>query len=82
MDILTVAVTGVLCIACFYFGAKVGQTVAKGRDIEVPTVNPVKIIKERQDKREADKKIAKIETILHNIDRYDGTSVGQEDIPR
>lgn len=82
MDILTLLVTGVLCITCFYMGAKVGQTVAKGRDIEVPTVNPMKIYKERQDKREADKEIAKIETILHNIDRYDGTSVGQEDIPR
>lgn len=82
MDILSVIVTGVLCIACFYIGAKTGQTVAKGKDIEMPKVNPMKIYKERQDKREADKELEKIETILQNIDRYDGTSVGQQDIPR
>lgn len=82
MDILSVIVTGVLCIACFYIGAKVGQMTVKGQDIPVPTVNPMKIYKEKQDKREADKEQAKIDTILQNIDRYDGTSVGQQDIPR
>lgn len=82
MDILSVIVTGVLCITCFYIGAKTGQTVAKGKDIELPTVNPMKIYKERQEKREAEKEQDRLDTILQNIDRYDGTSVGQQDIPR
>ena len=82
MTALTILVTGTLCIACFYIGAKVGQTVSKGEKIEIPTVNPIKIIQERQEKRAAEEEKNRINMILRNIDTYDGTAFGQQDVPR
>lgn len=82
MDILLVMAVGTLNVVCFLIGAKVGQTVTKGKDIEMPNVNPMKLYKDHQEKREADRERDRLETIMRNIERYDGTSVGQEDIPR
>ncbi len=80
MEILTVLVTGTLCCVCFLIGAKVGQTVAQGKDIEVPTVNPMQAIRERQNKQKAEMEQDKMEKVLRNIERYDGTEHGQEDV--
>lgn len=80
MEILTVLVTGALCCVCFLIGAKVGQTVAQGKDIEVPTVNPMQAIRERQNKQAAEMEQDKMDKILRNIERYDGTEHGQEDV--
>lgn len=82
MDTLTILVVGTLNVVCFLIGAKVGQTVSKGEEIEVPTLNPMKAYKEHLDKREAEKEQSRLETILHNIECYDGTDRGQEDVPR
>ena len=82
MDILTMVVTGTLCIVCFYFGAKVGQTVVKGKDIETPNLNPMKLYQAHKDNKEAEMKKNRMDIILKNIDRYDGTGNGQEDVPR
>ncbi len=82
MDILTVLVVGTLNIVCFFIGAKVGQAVVKGKDLELPSVNPMKAYREMQEKREAEKEQNKLDTILRNVERYDGTEFGQEDIPR
>ena len=73
--------TGCLCIACFYLGAKVGQKVSKGEEIETPSVNPLKAYREHEVKREAKAEQERIDTIMRNIERYDGTSAGQEDVP-
>ena len=84
MEILLVLVVGTLCIACFFVGAKVGQTVSNGERIETPDLNPVKAIKEHQEKkaaeREQETEQRKIETIMRNIEAYDGTTKGQEDV--
>lgn len=82
MTILTILAVGTLCIVCFFVGAKVGQTVAKGEDIELPNVNPLEAIKEHQAKKEAETEQDKINTILQNIESYDGTAYGQKDVPR
>jgi hypothetical protein len=82
MEALTIAVTGLLCIICFIIGAKVGQTVSKGEDIELPEVNPMKAIKEHRAKQEAEMEQNRIDTIMRNIESYDGTTMGQEDVPR
>lgn len=82
MDILLVLTVGALCIGCFLIGAKVGQTVAKGEDIVLPEVNPVKAVTDYRNKRKAEEEKNKYDTILRNIDSYDGTGVGQEDVPR
>ena len=86
MDVLSILAIGTLCIACFYVGAKVGQTIKNGETVELPQMNPITTIQERvQERREKKKEMeekAVIETLLHNIDVYDGTGIGQKDIPR
>lgn len=73
----------VLCIVSFVIGAIIGQSSKKGKDI---TLNPVKIIKENkvesEIKKEEDLKRQQINTMLKNIDNYDGSGMGQEEIPR
>lgn len=73
---------GITNILCFVIGAKVGQTVSKGKDIEVPTINPKQIMQERENRREAERVQDRIETIMENIKNYDGTGAGQKDVPR
>ena len=80
MEILLVLTVGAMCIGCFIVGAKVGQTVAKGETIETPTVNPLKAIREHDAKKEAKIEQDRIEKIMQNIERYDGTSNGQVDV--
>lgn len=80
MDIIEVAVIGLLNIACFYLGAKVGQKVVKGETIEIPSINPIELIREHNEKKEAEMQQNKLETIMRNIEAYDGTSRGQEDV--
>lgn len=81
MEILTIAVTGALCIVCFFIGAKVGQTVSKGEDIHVPNINPMELYRVRQGRKEAEREQNKLDALMHNIEVYDGTSAGQKDIP-
>ena len=82
MELLTILATGTLCIVCFFIGAKVGQKVSKGETIETPTLNPLKAIRERQDRKAAEEAQERYDTILRNIERFDGTERGQEDVPR
>ena len=72
--------TGFLCIACFIIGAKVGQTVSNGEKVEMPKVDLFKAHREREARKEMQMKQDKLDTVLRNIDRYDGTSKGQEDV--
>lgn len=62
----------------FYLGAKIGQTVAKGEKLEIPT--PVKVIEEVKENRERKKEQDKLNTMLENINNYDGTGAYQKDI--
>ena len=81
MEVLLILAIGFVCMACFLMGAKVGQAVAKGEKVEMP-INPLTAARERQTKQEAEFEQNRLNTILHNIDRYDGTSDGQKDVPR
>lgn len=80
MEVLMLAVMGAVNIACFIIGAKVGQKVVKGEDIKLPTINPMEAHREREAKREAQREQDKLETIMRNIEAYDGTGHGQEDV--
>lgn len=72
-----------MCILSFVIGAIIGQRAQKGKDI---TLNPVKVIKENKTeskvKKEEDLKRRQIDTMLKNIDNYDGSGMGQTEIPR
>lgn len=80
--ILTILAVGALNVACFFIGAKVGQTVAKGESIKTPTLNPVQLYREREARKEAEAERNKIDAIMRNIENYDGTGAHQEDVPR
>ena len=83
MDILLIAVVGTLNIVCFFVGAKVGNAVAKGKDIEVPKIpSPITAYKAHIATKEAEIEKNRLDIILRNIERYDGTANGQEDVPR
>ena len=81
MEALIVLITSVANLACFVIGAKVAQMMAKGEDIKLPTVNPLEIARDMRERREADRAKDRVDTILRNIDKYDGTGYGQEDVP-
>lgn len=80
--ILILVVSGTLNVVCFFIGAKVGQTVASNKPIKAPEINPVKIIEERRKEENLREEATRNEIILENIDHYDGTSIGQKDVPR
>jgi flagellar basal body-associated protein FliL len=82
LALLVALVVGTLCIVCFYIGAKVGQTVAMGEKIETPIETVKNAVREHQERKEAEAKQNELETIMRNIDSYDGTGYGQEDVPR
>jgi hypothetical protein len=80
MEIMLIAVVSAFNVMCFIIGAKVGQKVARNETIKLPNFNPFEAVREMQDKKEAEREQQRTETILHNIDNYDGTSNGQKDV--
>lgn len=82
MEIALVLTVGVLCISCFMIGAKVGQTVSKGEDVKLPNINPIEAYREHENKKNAREEQDKLDTIMRNIERYNGTAEGQEDLPK
>jgi hypothetical protein len=80
MEIVLVLTVGALCIGCFLIGAKAGQAVSKGEDVKLPSVNPIKAVREHNARKEAEMQQDKLNTILRNIECYDGTGKGQEDV--
>ena len=80
MEVLLMAVLAASNIACFLIGAKVGQKVSKDEEImmEMPKLDYAK----QKSRKEAEWEQNRIDTILRNVEAYDGTSYGQEDVPR
>jgi hypothetical protein len=82
MEVLLLVAMAASNIVCFMVGAKVGQKVSKGEEVELPNLNPLEAVREHNAKKEAEYQQRVNETILRNIESYDGTGYGQEDIPR
>lgn len=80
MEILIILAVGALNIVCFFVGAKVGQTVNKGEPLEVPSLNPMQAIREARERKEARREQSKFDTIMQNVEAYDGTGAGQKDV--
>ena len=81
MELLLILSTGLINVLCFLIGAKVGQTVVKGKEVELPTINPMEAYRQHQEKREAEKEKQINDIILENIDNYDGTGNNQKEVP-
>lgn len=82
MEIALLLIASASNILCFIIGAKVGQKVVKGEPIKLPEFHPIQAIQERESKRAQEKEQERIDTIMRNIEGYDGTARGQEDVPR
>ena len=87
METLTLVAVVTFCnISCFVLGSKMCQKTSKKtktskvKEVKLPSINPLKAIKEHQSKKAAEKEQSRIETIMQNIEKYDGTSRGQEDV--
>lgn len=80
--ILLIVAVALINVLSFTIGAKIGQKVVKGEKIELPKVNPMEAYREHQEKKALAEELDKIETIMRNIERYDGTEAGQEDVPK
>lgn len=73
---------GLINALCFVLGAKVGQRVQMGKEIEMPRIEPLNAIREYNEGREQRKEQERLKVIAENIDNYNGTSIGQQDVPR
>ena len=82
MEVVLLAVMAISNILCFMIGAKVGQAVSKGEKVEIPSVDPVKAVREHKSRKEYEKVLGEYETVLENVEKYNGTSIGQRDVPR
>lgn len=80
MEVLLIAISSAANILCLIIGAKVGQSVSKGEKVEMPNLNPLKAIRESQARKAVSAEQEKKRKILDNIERYDGTSRGQQDV--
>lgn len=65
-------------VACLIVGAKVGMKACRGEDIKLP--GPVAKVQSFKDSKEYKKEQENLDIMLHNIDVYDGTSLGQKDM--
>ena len=67
-----------------WFGAKLGQKLARGEEIETP--HPIQTWQEhyaqREARKEAEREREKVNAILENVGSYDGTGANQRDVPR
>ena len=81
MEVLLLLVMGVMNIACFVIGAKVGQTVANGEEVKLPAVKPAEEVQVQPVQTEEEMEKNQFNIIMQNVDNYDGTSQGQVDVP-
>lgn len=72
---------GIFIILAYTLGLKNCQKLKNNEEIKMPEVNPIKIVRNEIDAFEQRKKQDVYDTIMANIDNYDGTGLGQKDIP-
>jgi hypothetical protein len=84
-NIITILVVGILNVVCLFCGLKVGMSVVKGEPIELPSlpsINPLKAYREREERKEAEREQETFDTIMQNIEAYNGTSANQKDVSK
>lgn len=78
MEVVTILAVGFVCMASFLAGVRVGR----GKDDPIVPIAPSIVPKKEVKNKEAEMERHRMEMILSNIEKYDGTSRGQEDVPR
>lgn len=83
MELLSViALVSFFNICSFIIGAKIGQKVNRGESIELPRIEPKNPIKTFNENKEAKKEQERNRIIAENIDTYNGTPYGQQELPK
>lgn len=76
-------IIGVLFLASFILGFYFGNKIASNKEIKMK--NPIESFKRRKEMKEKQEEEAfndlVYETMMTNIENYDGTDIGQKDIP-
>lgn len=78
-EVILICIVGCINLLCFYAGAKIGQTSVRNETIHLP--NPVKAVEEYKESKEYREEQERVNIMLENINNYDGTGLGQKDIP-
>lgn len=78
--IILVLLMGGMNLLAFLIGARTAQKADKGEEIKIPSINPMQAYKEHREQTEASKEQERLNTMLENINNYDGTPTGQKDI--
>ncbi len=88
MNIVDVAILLAICFAfcllilwTYTLGLRNGQRLSKKEEITIPNLNPVTAINNEIERHEERKEQERLNITLANIDNYDGTGIGQIDIP-
>lgn len=87
MEIMIIsALAVVLIFLAFITGLHYGSKVKNNEVINMPNINPVKVVKNKMEDKKIEKAREKEQIIeeinLANIDSYDGTGIGQKDFPK
>jgi hypothetical protein len=72
---------GIFIILSYTLGLRNGQKLKNNEEIKIPEINPIKIVRNEIETFEQKKKQDAYDTMMANIDNYDGTGLGQKDIP-
>lgn len=80
MEFLLILTIGFMNIACFILGAKTAQRLIKGDEVQTPSLNPVKAVREAKEQKELRIEQEKYRNIMDNINNYNGTELGQKDV--
>lgn len=78
--IILVLLMGGMNLLAFLIGARTAQKADRGEEIRLPSINPMEAYREHRERVEAHKEQERFNTMLENIDNYDGTGTGQKDI--
>lgn len=76
--IISSTLFGVFIILSYTLGLKNGHKLSNNKSINMPSLNIPKKIREYKNSKEEQKEQERLETILQNIERYDGSEIGQE----
>lgn len=81
MEIVAI-VSMVLIIVAFFVGIVIGNKLSRHEEIRIPTpkAESIPLTKKHKEKKEMSLEMDKLNTILNNIDNYNGTAQGQKGV--
>lgn len=84
-NILLIMIVGIFNLLSFYLALKMNNKTETVKEKKNVTINPVKIYKTAKERKRTEEEKQKEQEILkanlENIENYDGTPLGQKDIP-